>query len=210
MLAAGVLGSSCSHISGGTAQSDGGVEGVAATAQEEALRSVLTCQQLAEAVRDELHGLTAIAERKGYLFELRYLPQAMDACRRQGGGTVADGVRAAGEALNTTDQYLLRIERTVAADTTVLDLDALLASGLERCVFAMVGGTEVSCAFAHIEAGPSNAPAVSVLIGFDHPQDAAERVVWIADPEKAFGGDLEFEFPAGTFARYSQLIRNRS
>jgi hypothetical protein len=171
----------------------------------------ITCTELARAVRDELDGFTVQVDRDGYRFILRYVPQAMVDCRTVEGSATVKGPDGTGGLDSGMDQYVLRIEHTAMADTSAMDIEAFLTWGLEKRVSARVGGIEVPCAFAHVESGPSNAPATNVLLGFDHVQDKSERVVTLRISPDTAGDGVEFRFPQNLFEQYERILnRDRS
>lgn len=160
----------------------------------------LTCADYLQHVQQHFGGLMQAVERNGVRHELIYVPTAMAACR----GGSSTPVSTAG-----ADQYILRFGRSRQAD----GMDSLhVLDGLpfEQAFVEVVGGDTVPCAFAHGEPAPTHAPFTTVVIGFDHPQDAHDRTVVLRDAQGTLGGDLVFEFRQDLFLDHVEWMNDRN
>lgn len=176
----------------------------------EDMEAPLTCAQLAMAINDQLDGFQRVVVRGGYRFSLRYVPAALERCREAGASAPVAQANPGAIADDGMDQFLLRVERDGTEDSTEWDMEALLTWGLEQKVETTVAGITSKCDFAHVESGAPNAPATLVLLGFEHPDAPAERVIRLHGGTSTRPEQVEFRFPKEWFTRYEHLIRQRT
>ncbi len=168
----------------------------------------LLCSELYDKCNDELNGLRANVDEGGYSFELSYVPKEVAACRKSGdnGASVMDASARAIDA-GAADQYVLRITSKAGGPVgDAIDLEQLLGIGVQKRIHAIVGRDSLPCAFAHVESGPGHSPVTSVLIGFDAPQNSADRRIVIRETDAMESRKVTLAFPVGMFARYVELV----
>ena len=149
--------------------------------------------------------LSVVVDRPGWVISLQYRPAERIACKEFTNGWGRPEFHDRAEVLRATEHYVLRLlpkkKRPGGFDDPLLPDDGWPET------LEVIGEDTVPSAFSHVEAMPSSLPYRSVLLGFDRPQDGADRSVVLRDEEGLWGGDVVFRWRPGAFLRYENAVR---
>ena len=164
---------------------------------------IADCAGLGEWLQDHPGTFDAQVVRSGFKVDLQYRPAACIACGEGATRAFIDPqfTTRVGE-LQTSEQFVLRVTRTGEAGGNALELkDALVSDIVE-----VIGLDTIPCSFLHVEATPPNVPFRSAILGFDRPQDGADRRLVVLDRTGRWGGHIILELPPGTLQQYTAAL----
>jgi len=172
-----------------------------------------TCSELGLFVAGELGGLISRSTGPvGDSFILQYRPAVLEMCTRSRETVLLKviGNRKEVEGRAATDSWVMKLPRAVSEKGPNMSDEFLhylsMSSGAIKDIVEIVGQDTIPCAFLHVETTPSVGPYHHVLIGFDTPQDSQQRKLIWHDRVGLLGGEVQFEFPNGVFAKYQTIV----
>jgi hypothetical protein len=164
---------------------------------------IADCAGLGEWLQDHPGAFDAHVERTGFTVDLQYRPAACTACGEGSTLTFTDPqfTTRVGE-LQASELFVLRVANRSDVTGDALELtDALVADIVE-----VIGRDTIPCSFLHVEATPPNVPFRSAIIGFDRPQDSADRQLVVLDRTGRLGGHIVLELAPGRLQQFTTAL----